>query len=559
MPPDTLPDTRTLRPDGTLPTEAPLALGNPDGQHWSRACDVLVVGLGAAGGAAALTAHDAGADVLVAERFDGGGATTLSGGVVYLGGGTTYQKAAGYEDTPEEMFKYLRQESGDAVSEQTLRRFCDGSRDMLAWLESIGVAFQSYEKPPKTSYPRNGIYLYYSGNEGVPRYAAEAKPAPRGHRVKAPGIDSGRELYRVLKTNLEKQNIPVLRQAAVRRLITDAKTGAVLGAEVWQLSGTVAAKHQKLMQSAERWHNFAPAKADKLRAQALALELGEAKPVKVRARRGVVLGTGGFIFNRAMVREHAPNYFPAMRLGATGCDGSGIRLGASVGGVPSRMHKGSAWRFINPPTAWPKGIAVNLQGRRFCNEQVYGARLGVEMVDNNGGKAWLILDRRLRSAAMKEALSGKLWFFQSVPALILMLFAPRARTPEALAAKIGLPPEALKSSIEQYTADAKSGAVDALGKSDDMRVPLDSPPYYALDISADNKTFPCPTITLGGLKVDEHSGAVLNASGQPVGGLYAAGRCAVGVASNGYVSGLSLADCLWSGQRAGTHAAKSKM
>jgi 3-oxo-5alpha-steroid 4-dehydrogenase len=101
--------------------------------------------------------------------------------------------------------------------------------------------------------------------------------------------------------------------------------------------------------------------------------------------------------------------------------------------------------------------------------------------------------------------------------------------------------------------------VDALGKSDDMRVPLDSPPYYALDISADNKTFPCPTITLGGLKVDEHSGAVLNASGQPVGGLYAAGRCAVGVASNGYVSGLSLADCLWSGQRAGTHAAKSKM
>ena len=63
--------------------------------------------------------------------------------------------------------------------------------------------------------------------------------------------------------------------------------------------------------------------------------------------------------------------------------------------------------------------------------------------------------------------------------------------------------------------------------------------------------FPLPTITLGGLRVDEQTGAVLDADDAPIPGLYAAGRAAVGLASNGYVSGLSLADCLWSGRRAG--------
>lgn len=553
---DTIPATRA---DGTLAIEAPLLAQGADDLRWQQACDVLVVGFGAAGGAAALAAHESGAKVMIAERFEGGGASTKSGGVVYLGGGTKYQKQAGYDDTPEEMFKYLRQEAGDAVSEATLRRFCDDSLDLLAWLEKIGVEFQSYEKPPKTSYPRNGIYLYYSGSEAAPSFAAQARPAPRGHRVRAPGIDSGRELYRVLREEVARQDIPVLRQSAARRLVKDAVTGAVLGVELWQLppASPATLRHQKLMRKAERIHNFSPRRADGLRAQARAIEQAEARPVLVRARQGVILTTGGFIFNREMVREHAPKYLPAMRLGATGCDGSGIRLGASVGGALGRMSTASAWRFINPPTAWPKGIAVNRQGQRFCNEQVYGARLGVEMVDNNEGKAWLILDRKLRSAAIREAMSGKLWFFQSVPALFLMWFAPRAKTPEALAEKIGLPPAALRASLEQYTADAKAGRTDALNKADDMRAPLDTAPWYALNISADNKTFPCPTITLGGLRVDEQTSAVLDDAGKTIAGLYAAGRSAVGVASNKYVSGLSLADCLWSGRRAGTHAAKN--
>lgn len=550
-----MPEARET-PTYVQPIDDALRVAASDTAGWEASCDVLVIGLGAAGGAAAIAAKESGAEVLIAERFDGGGATIKSGGIVYLGGGTRYQREAGYEDTPQAMFDYLRQESGDAVSDAALRAFCEGSTGLLAWLESIGVEFQSNPNPPKTSYPKDGTYFYYSGNEGVPAYAAHAKPAPRGHRVKAPGIDSGRELYVALRKRVDALGIPVLRQSGARRLIVDADN-AVVGAELYRLEPGSAAQqeHARLIQRAERLHNFMPGRADRLRARALALEQQHARPMRVRARRGVVLSTGGFIFNRDMVQRHAAKYLPTMRLGATGCDGSGIRLGQTVGGVAARMEKVSAWRFINPPTAWPRGIVVGPQGTRFCNEQVYGAKLGVEMVEQAGGRAWLILDRKLRRTALREALSGKLWFFQSVPAFFLMLFAPRAKTIEALAERLGMPPATLRKTVDDYNAAARGEREDAQGKSPDMRAVLDQAPYYAMDISADSKSFPCPAITLGGLRVDEASGTVLDERGQTIPGLFAAGRTAIGVASNRYVSGLSIADCLWSGRRAGQNAA----
>ena len=77
-----------------------------------------------------------------------------------------------------------------------------------------------------------------------------------------------------------------------------------------------------------------------------------------------------------------------------------------------------------------------------------------------------------------------------------------------------------------------------------------------MDVSVGNKIFVCPTITLGGLLVDESTGQVKREDGSVVPNLYAAGRTAVGVASHSYVSGLSLADCVFSGRRAGAHIAQ---
>ncbi len=546
----------TATADGTLPIDAPIRVDTADSAPWEESCDVLVVGCGAAGAAAAIVAREGGADVRIVDRFEGGGATAKSGGVVYAGGGTAHQRKAGYEDTPEAMAAYLRQETGDAVHADTLQKFCDDSRGLIEWLETMGADFTSTEPPPKTSYPKDGIYLYYSGNEAVPTYARHAQPAPRGHRTRGSWL-SGKALYEFMRTRIDALKIPLLQQSSVRRLIIDAEQN-VVGAEVWRLPpGSAAAReHQKLIRRAEAIHNFSANWADRLRARAVVIELTHAQRVRVRARRGVILSTGGFIFNREMVRRYAPKYMQTLRLGTAGCDGSGIRLGMSAGGVAARMEKVSAWRFINPPTHWPKGIVVNQGGERFCNEQVYGAKLGVEMCEQHNGRAWLILDRTLRNAALREALSGGLWFFQSVPAFFLMLFAPRAKTPQQLAEKLKMPPAALSQAINRYNATATQGE-DALGKAENMRARLDKAPYFALDISADSKSFPCPAITLGGLRVDERSGTVLDERGQPIRGLYAAGRTAVGVASNFYVSGLSIADCLWSGRRAGTNAAGS--
>lgn len=114
---------------------------------WDHHCDVLVVGWGAAGACAALEARAQGADVLIADRFTGGGASARSGGVVYAGGGTRHQQAAGFNDSPEAMFDYLKHETQNVISDDTLRRFCADSVGNLEWLEAHGAPY-AHRMPP---------------------------------------------------------------------------------------------------------------------------------------------------------------------------------------------------------------------------------------------------------------------------------------------------------------------------------------------------------------------------------------------------------------------------
>lgn len=548
-------DLSSAQHDYTTPVEAPLVVDDPARMHWDDVCGVLVAGFGATGACAALEAASAGAKVRIVERFEGGGASAKSGGVVYAGGGTRYQNEAGYSDTPEAMFAYLQQEVGDAVSASTLERFCAGSVDMLRWLERLGVRFAAAVPPRKTSYPQNRYYLYYSGNEAVGDAVREHAPAPRGHRVVGDGM-SGRVLYDTLRRAVEAQPfIDTMCHASMRRLVTDC-SGRVIGAQVWQVApGRAQRAHRRLARWADRLHNGMPGWADRLRAALHRIELLESRLITIKAD-AVVLSTGGFIFNRSMVAQHAPRYLPNWRLGATGCDGAGIRLGLSAGGVAGRLERVSAWRFINPPYAWAQGCVVDRHGERFCNEEVYGAALGHAMCETREGRAWLILDARLVKQALIECIRGRLWAFQSMPALLLMLAGrKRGKSPAELAARIGCDPAVLAQTVIRYNTAAVNGIDGEFGKSAAMLKPLTRGPYYAIDISADSRVFPCPSITLGGLRVDETSNAVLSAQGEAIEGLFAAGRAACGLASNHYVSGLSLADCVWSGRQAGRAAA----
>lgn len=187
---------------------------------------------------------------------------------------------------------------------------------------------------------------------------------------------------------------------------------------------------------------------------------------------------------------------------------------------------------------------------------MYGATLGHAICEHENGKAWLILDKPLRRQAIRQCLFSGYWWFQSVPALAMMLLsAKKAHTLDELAAKTGMQPDQLQRSLQEYNHAIRNQQPDPQGKSADSCQLLDKAPYYALDISVRSALLPLGALTLGGLKIDEDSGQVLSEDQTPIPGLYAAGRTALGIPSNLYISGLSLADCVFSGRRAGNACA----
>lgn len=527
-------------------------------QHWDYQVDVAVVGFGGAGAAAAIEARESGADVLVVDRFCGGGSTRISGGIYYAGGGTRIQQQAGVEDSPENMYKYLRQEVRDAVSEQTLRDFCEHSSENFDWLVAQGVPFQASSCPFKTSYPPNLYYFYYSGNESFPPYSEQAKPAARGHRAHGKGV-SGAALFTPLRASALRKGVRLLEQHKAVRLIT-SDSGEVIGVELkamqpGTLSGWLHRQLSGLMVLLRYVTIFTPFVNYGMRGCVEALERHFSVLTRVLARRGVVITSGGFYFNRTMVRQYAPEYLSGVPLGTIADNGSGIKLGESVGGQTALMDNISAWRFINPPEAFVRGILVDQRGHRLCNEMLYGAQLAERIMKHAGGRAWLIIDSAMFRQAHRELGPSRAMWFQSVSALMFLYLArSRGASLDQLAGKLHIPPEVLTQTVLEYSKRAAEGAPDMLGKPAAYCTPFGDGPYYALDCSADSLLM-CPALTLGGLKVEESSGQVLSSGDAPIVGLYAAGRSAVGVASRSYVSGLSIADCIFSGRRAGRHAA----
>jgi 3-oxo-5alpha-steroid 4-dehydrogenase len=177
-----------------------------------------------------------------------------------------------------------------------------------------------------------------------------------------------------------------LTQARVQRLVREKDSGRVLGVEVMVLpeGDPRTERHKKLDELVAKWRLYQAPRAQAGRREAAQIESEIGEKRYIRARKGVVLSTGGYIFNSELLERHAPAYKPGWLTGAAGCDGSGLRLGQSVGGIAQDLNNISAWRFITPPSVWPKGLVVNTKGERFCNEQVYGAKLGYEMMEKQG-------------------------------------------------------------------------------------------------------------------------------------------------------------------------------
>ncbi|WP_435827346.1 FAD-dependent oxidoreductase [Actinoplanes philippinensis] len=640
--------------------------------------DVVVVGFGAAGACAAIEAAESGAEVLVIDRFTGGGATAISGGIVYAGGGTRQQRAAGVDDTPGAMYEYLRHEVRDAVSPATLRRFCDESAGLLAWLEDHGVPFDASLCPYKTSYPTDRHYLYQSGSEH-----AHPSPAPRGHRTHAPGT-SGGTLHNCLAAAAAARRVRFLPQSrAVTLLVApprDPRSGTATPPAAPGPAGVSSGRPPELSRSASagphdqppsvaspggrpgrsarvppaaaetsgdssgwsaglsqgvgdssvsrprvvgvvcrtlggapgwarlahRWLHrwsvkpgiYVPRVGRALHRAVAGIEMRYGRELAIRAD-AVVLAAGGFVFDREMMREHAPGH-RGLRLGTPGDDGSGIRLGTSVGAGTRHLDRVTLWRFLTPPSALLGGLLVDRDGRRVCDESRYGAAIGDAVRACPGGKAWLVVDADVLREARRQLSSQTLWFQRWQSRWLFTARRTSARTLAELARRAGIDEAALAGTVAANNAAALAGTVaadnaaalagtvaadnaaalagtaadnaaalagtaadnpaagpgsgrDVAGKPMELVRPLVKAPFSLIDVSL--RAAPAPMLTLGGLTVDEQTGLVLTPTGAPIPGLYAAGRTAVGICSASYVSGLSLADCVFSGRRAGRHAA----
>lgn len=536
----------------------PEIVADPESFAWDDTADVVVIGFGASGSSAAIEARDSEADVLIIERFDGGGAAAYSGGVVYAAG-TRYQRDAGIDDNADEMFKYLSMEVGDAVRPETLRRYCEQSAANLDWLVEQGAEFEGTLHPTKTTYPDEDKYLYYSGSEPVPAFAAVAKPAPRGHRTKAPGF-TGYALFDKLKNSVFRKGVRVSPHTRANRLMTDA-SGAVIGIEVMVLDESARDVHQQQYKIVHPWKPFKAKAVKKAIRTARELEAGKSQRRYIRARHGIVLATGGFSYNLDMLHEHMPmiasTFDTLMPNASIGCDGSGIQLGASVGAATGLMGNNLVARQLSPPVSAVKGLMVNMEGKRFINEDTYLARLGGAIAEQPGMKAWLIVDNATYWTIFRESLPSKAGLvafkYYGLPSLINMFFGgtKKAKTLKELARKCGIPDTALIATVEASNKAIDAGEPDPMGKSPSYVQRINEGPYRAMNNDVSNATTFPPFFTLGGLRVDEDSGAVLSRTGEKIPGLYAAGRAAVGVCSNGYFSsGVSLQDCVFSGRRA---------
>eukprot|EP00756_Hemistasia_phaeocysticola_P013008 Hpha_TRINITY_DN15243_c2_g1::TRINITY_DN15243_c2_g1_i1::g.65948::m.65948/K16051/tesI; 3-oxo-5alpha-steroid 4-dehydrogenase len=540
------------------------------GAQYDDVFDLVVVGFGGAGAAAALEAANRGLKVLVIERFGGGGATARSGGVYYAGGGTALQSKLGVKDDPENMFRYLKEEMGGTVPDAELRVFAEASRGDVNFLLEHGVSVGQVEGAKifdfhKTSHPPNGYALYFSGSEQAAPFCEQAYPAQRGHLAvgtkEMPGstVGTGAVLFGGMqRAALKHSNITLRIQTAGTRLVMDH--GKVAGIETRNLDSCpwglqLLAELAEALGSCMKPPQLKPCDAF-AQWTIRNIEATYGHPRIVKARKGVVIAAGGFGANLSMVRQHCPQYTGCMPLGTLGDDGSGIGLGMAVGAKLTGMDRGSAWKFTYPPEAFLKTVQVGMDGTRLGNEDVYGARLTANMT-KAGGEAWLVMDQKLWDEAKAEVTTSKTMviFQKGFGWMNLYMNRKKGATLAELAQQCKLPASSLKRTIEEYNEGCRAGEDKQFKKNKKFLSAIENGPYYAIHFAAANTLWMTPFLTLGGLKVDFSTGLVLNDQGDKIQGLYAAGRSASGIPAVSYVSGLSIADCVFSGRRAARHAA----
>ncbi|MDQ1105704.1 FAD-dependent oxidoreductase [Nocardioides zeae] len=440
--------------------------------------DVVVVGLGGAGAAAAIEAHDAGLAVLVVEKAaEGGGNTRESGGSLR------------HVDDQEAACAALRTYADAVTGEDVQRAFVEGLPSTTAWLTSLGadlVAPSAWTK----GYPgTKSQTLEGAGRDGA-----------LGGRLRVAADDGrsgGEALWDVLRAAVEQRGIEVRHGMRCEALLVDDH-GAVRGVRARDAGGQGGA-------------------------------------VELTARRGVVLATGGFGADRQMQLNFLGRSMPSMGL-PDGNTGDGVRLAQQAG---AGLWHVSAYatvmgydlpgvdQALQHQMPVPNYVYVDAGGNRFLDELGYDwhalPHAFLPTVGEPGAAAWgrtfVVFDETARRAGpiinATTRAGRRLGWSADNSAEIERGWIKRGTTPEELAEQLGLPGEALARSLADYDEACRGTRADAFGRTE--LAGLAAPPYYGLEV------LPILCNTQGGPRRDARA-RVLDPYGNPIAGLYAAGE-----------------------------------
>ncbi|MDV3127878.1 FAD-binding protein [Mycobacterium sp. 21AC1] len=551
---------------------------------------------------AALTADGAGLDALVIEKSSQfGGSTALSGGGIWVPGAPA-QRRAGYVPSPEGVLEYLRVITEGTVSDARLRRYVEAAPEMMDFLERTSNWFEFVWKP--------GYADYYPELPGG---------SAQGSTINVPAIDLRKlgedERYLLTPLALAPKGIWFapkdlrlfyqVRQnwrgkAVLVKLIWRMFRARVFGDRMAAIGQSLAARLRLAMKQHDipLWLN---APMTELITGADGAVLGavverDGRPLRIRARRGVILASGGFDHDMAWRKEHLPVLEKDWSFGNPAATGDGIRAGEKVGGATDLLDE--AWWF--PAICWPDGrlqfmlnermmpaqFVVNGDGKRFINEAAPYMDFAHAMIKgqqaalggrSDGDKAaqhipcWLITDI---DSFHRYVVAGHLPIpripFAPVPtgrkvpkAWLESGVVQEAQSWEDLAGKIGVPVENLRATAERFNQLARAGHDDDFSRGDsaydnyygdptlpnpNLR-PLGKPPYYAFQIILGDLG------TSGGLRTDEHA-RVLRDDETVVVGLYAVGNASAAVMGRSYAgAGATIGPAMTFGYVAAKHAA----
>lgn len=472
--------------------------------RWDHEADVVIAGYGVAGAAAAVEAARAGADVLVLERTGSwGGAASMAGGFIYLGGGTALQKACGFEDSVDNMAAYLNVAMGPGADPLRIADYCSGSVAHFDWLVGCGVPFKAEFFAEPGWEPMGDQGLMYSGGENAFPFNTIAAPAPRGHIPQMSNKKQGEASagFMLMKPLVETAT------AAGARSLYDIRAQRLVVASDGRVVGVIARRY--------------------------------GDDITIRARRGVVLTTGSFAYNDAMVGRYAPRIAGRPAASIEQHDGRAIQMAQALGADLAHMDATEVAIFADPQQL-VRGILVNARGQRYVAEDTYPGRIGQLTLYHQDNTAYLIIDGESQDEAMTSM----------TPQLMLRPPTWVADTVAELETEIGLPPGSLQATVAAYNDGAARGKDLLLHKKAQWLKPIGSP-VGAIDLRESTGGF-----TLGGLATTLDA-EVLHVSGEPIPGLFAAGRSAAGLAAWGYASGISLGDGSFYGRRAGRRAAQA--